>query len=355
MKYDANVKENAVKMAQDGKTLAEIHKETGIPKGTLSGWINNTKAADAVVPATITSGAKPADEKPADEPSITIETSNGKHTMKHGATVVTYETREKPPVLTREEYGEYKADTYDKMTKLCSALNEAESSNLPVAKTLAAHLDNLKNLYNEASVTEAFMRCLEHENPLLCAVTDHLYETVQVKGGKTSARTVQKVNKRIPIDRLYRHTNNGVGVDKDWFTDISKYVRLVKAYCIIDKHPGDDPAEAIREYCKRKPVDYSDIIGAIEKWKANPKNEKNPVSKTSMIAALADLISKMIGDEYGKKVIKVDDSEVKKHIQVEDKSDAHGLTDKIISNGKLYDLIAKVAYRVATGGRYDIA
>lgn len=262
---------------------------------------------------------------------------------------VKYQLREKAPYLKDEEYTGFKAETKSTVEAIAEAYNAVYASgDLDLATKLATHADKLCKCYNAASLKESFVLAKNAGDPMIDAVTRHLYETISATPRKKADEayftiSVAEKSRRIPLDKLYRELE-GIGADKHWIYTAQAVNKLFTARAISSKNPGKSMADIYRD------LGGYTMDDAAKKLEAG----ENPVSNNKLLAALRRVISEMIGEENGKKVIGIDVRHVLDLYLKEDRNDAHGTTLEAATHKKFYDLLSIVCYRVLTGGTYKI-
>ena len=342
--------------------------KSALTKAKKSGDVEKIAAAEAALAAAEAALAaaeaetEPKTEQVQDVPEqievtakdgVTLESFGlDKYKVSNGKAVTEYKVMEETPFLSGSgEYETFLSNLYSTIDALCSAFNVAESVGDNVSKTLGGHIDKLAKCYNATSLKYALTLCWEDAEPLRYAVTTgQLYKTVsavakQVEGEKYLGRKIAEKERRVPIDKLHKFVEGGVGVDKKWIYTAQAVNKTFLARAIMGESKED--------------VKFADVwrsLGGYTMDQAAKALEagENPVSNTKLLANLRRLISEMFGPEVGKLAIGVDVRHIMHAYLKEDKKDATGLTSEAATHKRFYDLISVVCHRILTGGTYKV-
>lgn len=294
------------------------------------------------------------DTEPKTEKGVTIRNAGGlnEYELDDAGTITHYKVMETPPMMQgSEEYDRFLTDQYGIISALCKGFDSAEAVGDAVSKTIGGHIDKLTKCYNDAALKGALTKCWEDAEPLRYAVTTgQIYKTVsatakQAEGEKYLCRKIAERERRIPIDKLNKFVEGGVGVDKKWIYTAQAVNKTFLARAIMGESKED--------------VKFADVWRSLGGYtmdqaaKALEQGE-NPVSNTKLLGNLRRLIAEMFGSEVGKLAIGVDVRHILNAYLKEDKKDATGLTSEAATHKRFYDLISVVCHRILTGGTYKV-
>ena len=225
-------------------------------------------------------------------------------------------------------YGEKK---YDEAIKLDTETNELIEQYATIARNLC------------------FEDCKNTEDPMLAAVKRLTYTTITTKDGiegelKIPTRTVTEKDRNIDLLRLDKYCG-GIGHDHNWKYMVERLNMLFSLNCAIGIGKG-------AEFLKQMHDCYAitEAAKGIDLGVKEPEPD-SPVSNAGLLTAVRAVVTAMLGEEYGSKVLSHD---VKYLKQVSAKGSRKALTIQCANHKYMRGYMAGVCHRIVEGKTYDL-
>lgn len=175
---------------------------------------------------------------------------------------------------------------------------------------LAGMMDELKKLgqeYNSAASWAHYSECRKHENPIMWAIENPTYISVKISEVFNKENEdrfkFDYVGKSMDLVTLHKRCENiaKCGIDDSWIWDMDTILMCMIVRGIKEKFPED--AKKIRDEVLKKFHETYKINKIIEGINIEGSDQTSIGKLTN---ALRALVTKMIGEEYAKKVQKAD-------------------------------------------------
>ena len=259
--------------------------------------------------------------------------------------------------MTREDY-------LAKLQALSASVeSNIEAYNNAVAEDKAEDAANLDTKIEEevkehASIAQmlCFDGCVKAEDPMRAAVLTMCYKTIGFKdeieedGAKKTVKRVfdgDKV-KMIDLRKLDKFSRDrklgGIGKDANWIYKVDRLALLLSLNHAVEVGKGKAFIEemsdcyAIKEAAKN--IDFK---------AANPK-AGTPISNTNLQKAMQEVVTAMLGEEVGKKVVTHD-------VRFAVKSTARvsgPKSIKVVTPAQMHKIMLGICNRIVTGSEYDV-
>lgn len=239
----------------------------------------------------------------------------------------------KKDALTKEQLIEKMSEERTKLDSLIEKFNEAEAA--ADAVKIEDSIKESKKQFNEYSQSLVLTRCLEDDNPTLAACKVSVFPSVITKTRKDDAG-----NKTMTVEDstdLLDLTRFSTAITKEW-----RY--KAELLCLFQTK---DTAASIGRSDKEYLADLTRFFKLSDEAKKAPK-----ASKRSTTTIVKEVVSAMIGEEYGKMVVAAD---VNKFICGFTNDNKRNRTDIQTANlRQTVKLLTDICHRILTDGQYKV-
>lgn len=250
-----------------------------------------------------------------------------------------------------------KAEALAKINDYIDVLNETED--LRESKSALASADEQVKLYNKKS-GEIYLEMFAGSGkaPLDIMkehIDDPVYETLSIKLDKeVGTYSTESRNRFMPTENVHSKCKGGIGHDKNWLYYAHKLNYLMA--CRLTE-------EVITDEKKRKEIadsyEMKDAVRAVLfPQEIDPLKDidrkKDLISNKNLTAALKYVITAMIGEEFGNKVISYHSRYICNAYAEHDKKKIGGGL-KIADNKKFVRLLIDVCYKIMKGEEFEIS
>lgn len=235
--------------------------------------------------------------------------------------------------MTKEQLIEEMSKTRTQLEELIMRFNATEVA--ADAVKIEDSIKESKKQYNEYSQSLVLTKCLEDENPTLAACKASVFPSVITKTNKDDAgnKTMSLEDSTDLLD-LTRFSKN--------ITNAWRY--KAELLCLFQtKETAANIGITDKEY-------HSDLVRF---FKLSDEARKAPrASKRSTTTIVKEVVSSMIGEEYGKMVVAAD---VNKFIAGFTQDNKRNRTDIQTANlRQTVKLLTDICHRILTGGQYKV-
>lgn len=244
---------------------------------------------------------------------------------------------------------EFIKDTETKLDAKVKSYNEAKADEKTTAKELQAIKDDIDKLSKDhasASRGLAYAKFQSsEEGPMIAACRAGSYPAIKVKEekiDKDSSETilvVEETVRKVDLGDLHKHCE-GIGHDTKWIYALEKLNLMMTASRATELGATPRRLKEINDsYAMSKIAEGYDL-------------GKNPCSKTQMLATLTNIVTMMLGEELGKKVLKFD---LRYLEYVYTKADSKSLLKvKCATHKQMRVYLLSICHRIVTDGVYDV-
>ena len=248
-----------------------------------------------------------------------------------------------------EERIEYLQNVRAQLVEKVKSYNEAKGKDDTTAKDLQAIADEIEKLTKDhvaGSKSLAYERfSMAEEGVMIAACKAGGYDAIRVKEEKIDNETnetrlvIEDTFRKVDLGDLHKHFD-GIGADRMWIHALEKLNLMMTAARATELGASARRLKEINDsyYMSSFAKDYD--LG------------KNPCSNTKIMETLTKIVTMMLGEELGKKVVKPD----LRYLQyVYTRADSKSLLKvKCATHKQMRVYLLSICHRIVTDGVYDV-